>query len=247
MQDSFQPAQRPQAALGIGATAVAVLVTAVDIARALVAEILAGLPPGTADLRGWTSVLIGVLGLTVVATVPLLASALVLTGSWWSQVRRFGDALNPAYPHARGTWVAFGGWLVPVLFLWFPYQFVRDALRTISGSRSSRLLAAWWAGWLLYAVTLCDAVVSVPDDLRDFSGAAGPAALHAVVSVVALALWSAVLSRSLAAVRAVGPAASAAPAEDADAWQAAEYAGWSSLVGAQALPEPSGSGGRPAP
>ncbi len=71
--------------------------------------------------------------------------------------RASGNAHASGCPQRRSAGWAIGGWFVPVIFLWFPYQAVADIWR--AGQPPERragvpwLVAAWWACWLLAWVT----------------------------------------------------------------------------------------------
>jgi len=71
--------------------------------------------------------------------------------------RASGNARASGCPQRRSAGWAVGGWFVPVIFLWFPYQAVADIWR--AGQRPERPAAspwpvlAWWACWLLAWVT----------------------------------------------------------------------------------------------
>jgi hypothetical protein len=71
--------------------------------------------------------------------------------------RASGNAHASGCPQRRSAGWAVGGWFVPVIFLWFPYQAVCDIWR--AGQPPERrtgipwLVVAWWACWLLAWVT----------------------------------------------------------------------------------------------
>jgi hypothetical protein len=67
--------------------------------------------------------------------------------------RASSNAHASGCPQRRSAGWAVGGWFVPVIFLWFPYQAVSGIWR--AGQPPERrtgipwLVAAWWACWLL--------------------------------------------------------------------------------------------------
>jgi hypothetical protein len=80
----------------------------------------------------------------------VLVAAFVVTCRWLWAARYNAEALSPR-PHARSRGWVWGGWLVPVVLLWFPYQVVRDIrLATARGAAPpGPPTGLWWGLWLL--------------------------------------------------------------------------------------------------
>jgi hypothetical protein len=67
------------------------------------------------------------------------------------------NAEDSGYPQRWSPGWAIGGWFVPVIFLWFPYQVVSDIWRAGQAperrARTPWPVVAWWTCWLLAWVT----------------------------------------------------------------------------------------------
>jgi hypothetical protein len=67
------------------------------------------------------------------------------------------NAEDSGYPQRWSPGWAIGGWFVPVIFLWFPYQIVSDIWRAGQPperrARTPWPVVAWWTCWLLAWVT----------------------------------------------------------------------------------------------
>ncbi|WP_019809203.1 DUF4328 domain-containing protein [Saccharomonospora halophila] len=91
-------------------------------------------------------------------TLTLLYLALgVVTGVTflvWLWRTRGNAELASTAPHRRARGWVLGGWFVPVVNFWFPYQIVADIYRASApnGSRGTPWLAWWWASWLVVLV-----------------------------------------------------------------------------------------------
>ena len=107
---------------------------------------------------------------SVVSLVPSVV--FVLTLAWVYASARTGARLGIPARHSPG-W-AVGGFLVPVLDLWWPYQSVRDLFP--AGHPARRMVGRWWAQYLtaLVATTVSLGVlfVSEPAALVLLTGAA---------------------------------------------------------------------------
>lgn len=75
------------------------------------------------------------------------AVALLATAYWLIRLRNVAAVTAPEVPHRRDTFWALGGWVIPIVSLWFPYQLIADLNRAL-GARVRGLLV-WWAGWLV--------------------------------------------------------------------------------------------------
>lgn len=137
-----------------------------------------------------------------IALFPVGVALFIVTCMLLYRARTNLDTLSPGSPHARSRGWTWGGWLVPVVNLWFPYQVVRDVLRqrthhTVSGA----LLGWWWAAWLVsFLPSMVESAFVPVDDIdTDLVTLVAPAAtVGAVVMAVACLLWVLVL-RALAA------------------------------------------------
>ncbi|WP_129783440.1 DUF4328 domain-containing protein [Promicromonospora panici] len=100
-------------------------------------------------------------------TILFGLAAYVATCIWLQAGRRFAEAADPTARFAHGrvwTWLA---WWVPVVFLWFPYQVVRDIRTAVVPDDDRRVsLGLWWffallAGLRLIAPSSGEAEVAV--------------------------------------------------------------------------------------
>jgi hypothetical protein len=135
--------------------------------------------------------------------IPTQVVALVLTGLWLLRLRRFGERVRPHYHHARRRWWAFGGWIVPIVSFWFPYQYVRDVRASLHPAewRPSGLVGWWWTAFLAMAILdRVTARVSLSSDPDVVSQLPIFATALALVGVVALVLWLVLVRELLRAV-----------------------------------------------
>ena len=137
------------------------------------------------------------LGYSLVAllTFGMLVVAYVTTGLWlWQPLD--AEVLAPDSAPAPPR-LGVGHVVVPIVFLWFPFNVVRDiatATRDTERSRpSARFVGFWWGTWLVYVVA-----VQISSRLVPWNGAPGATAaralvwvevLSAVASAVALLFW----------------------------------------------------------
>ena len=185
---------RPAKGLAMGTAAVAALVTLLELVEAVLAWISGqrfqdaaneGVPPSE-TLTAYDVMALPVLAMLIVAGI--------LTALWLTQARKNAAALNPYARHARSPIWAWLGWVVPIVSLWFPYQFVRDVrLATIDERhRGSNVVGWWWAMWLVYLITsqIGAQIVTATDPNADLTAALGPVeTVNALAAVVALALY----------------------------------------------------------
>lgn len=122
----------------------------------------------------------------------VLLGGFVVTCLWLWRARVNVEVLSPTSPHARSRGWVWGGWLVPVVSLWFPFQVVRDVLRVRSHHPSFASRVGWWWGAFIVA-SVATGVESalVPTDLDSTGVGELPAfaALSSVAWVVAGVLW----------------------------------------------------------
>ena len=141
-------------------------------------------------------------------TLGLLLVTYVVTSVWLWRARGNAEYLAPDAPHTLNRGWVWGSWVVPVIFLWFPYQVVRDvagATRDDTGGRegperpgrpgrpSRRLVGLWWGAWVAYLLTTQVVSRIMPWDGNPTSSAARTLVwlevLDAAVCLVALVLW----------------------------------------------------------
>lgn len=136
-------------------------------------------------------------------TVLTNLAAFVVTGLWLLDLRRVAEAVSPSTQQRRSGYWAFLGWIVPVVFLWFPYQVVADASRGV-GSKV-KTLWPWWIAWL--ALVLFNYLSTAGGELvteADLTGWIRAQQVLGVLAVVAFVLWWRVVrSASAAAMAAI--------------------------------------------
>jgi hypothetical protein len=127
-----------------------------------------------------------------------LLVAYVSTCLWLWRARLNSEALAPGHAHSRRRGWVWGGWVVPIVLFWFPFNVIGDiAAATRNPERrdgpSTRALGRWWALWLGYLVT-----GQVNSRLVPWNGIPSPSAaralvpveiLNATLAVLALACW----------------------------------------------------------
>ncbi|PUB31672.1 uncharacterized protein DUF4328 [Promicromonospora sp. AC04] len=91
----------------------------------------------------------------VALTGLFLVAAYLVVCSWLQAGRKFAEAANPAATFAHGAVWTWLGWWVPVVFLWFPHDVVRDLRNAVvpDGDRRAHL-GWWWVLWLLAGVRI---------------------------------------------------------------------------------------------
>ncbi|WP_026454899.1 DUF4328 domain-containing protein [Saccharomonospora iraqiensis] len=94
------------------------------------------------------------LSLTLGLLYLALGVVTVVTFLVWLWRARANAERTSTTPHRRARGWVLGGWFVPVVNFWFPYQVVADVYRASSpdGSRGTPWLAWWWASWLVALV-----------------------------------------------------------------------------------------------
>ncbi|HEX5088686.1 MAG TPA: DUF4328 domain-containing protein [Nocardioides sp.] len=125
-----------------------------------------------------------------------LVSGFVTGSLWLHRARKNAEALEPGSRHARrGGW-AWGGWVTPVVALWFPFQVVRDVRRALSPLQSAALIGFWWSLFLATEIGLRASLDLQGDALARFDNAdfaRQMSVITAAVMVAALAGWGQVL------------------------------------------------------
>jgi hypothetical protein len=84
--------------------------------------------------------------------IPLVLVCGVLFIIWLYQAHR-SDRMDPSWQKRRSGW-AIGGWLVPVVNLWFPFQVVSDLRSGARGDAREPSYALQWCWWLTFLVYL---------------------------------------------------------------------------------------------
>ncbi|MGH3314785.1 MAG: DUF4328 domain-containing protein [Nocardioidaceae bacterium] len=127
-------------------------------------------------------------------TFGVFAAAWIVSALWLSRARTNAEVLNPRCNRRRSAGWAWFGWIVPVVNLWFPYQYVRDVrLATVTEERRySTVVGWWWAAWLASQhIGLVGGLVVMPpgaDEAR-FGLLAPIEGVAAVLAVAALVGW----------------------------------------------------------
>lgn len=131
----------------------------------------------------------------------LLVAAFVTTCLWLWRARENAELISPGHHHARSRGWIWGGWVCPVVNLWFPFQVVKGvhvaSTRAFAGSAGS-LIGWWWAMWLVFLLSTraADSLATDAMERGELGSAGGAAAFSAVVSVVAVVLWVLVIRRT---------------------------------------------------
>jgi hypothetical protein len=112
---------------------------------------------------------------------------------WFHRARTNVQAWSPAVQRLGPGW-AIGGWLCPVVNLWFPYMITRDILDGTQGresdlrvARPSRpLLMTWWLAYVaVFVVSLVERGDPNPHTLDDLTTVANIELVSVVVRLVA--------------------------------------------------------------
>jgi len=122
----------------------------------------------------------------------LICATLFIT--WLYRAHR-SAAMDPQQLRHDSGW-AIGGWFVPILALWRPYQMVQDVRRGATrGQAGSALILVWWIGFLVWGALNRISTAAWPDDrtrprdlLDQTSSAAAATMANAVATMVAAVL-----------------------------------------------------------
>lgn len=118
-----------------------------------------------------------------------------ITGSLWLfQARKNAELINPNAWFVRSPGWAWGGWICPIVQLWFPFQIVRDTHRAVARYFSSALIGWWW-GFFLVMTVGSRIAGRLGDDATaaDASAVQGVEMFFALVMAATLVLWGLVL------------------------------------------------------
>lgn len=173
------------------AFASAALATVVDLANATIVGRAVRELDSDPDSVDW-SVLAYTLGSAFEGL--LLVAGFVTAGMWLHRARTNAEKVAPGASYVRSAGWAWGGWVCPIVSLWFPFQVVRDTRRAVSPLVTSPLVGWWWAAYLVMQLGSRLAGRSEGDaTAADASTVQGLEVFFAVVMVVALVLWGLVL------------------------------------------------------
>lgn len=187
------PALRPAHGLAIAAAILAGVLTLVEIVEAVFAwtakdDYLDAANNGTPGYDVFTPY-----DLMAVPFYLAAIAAYVVTCVWLNQARTNTEILSPNARQARSKGWIWGGWLVPVVSLWFPYQVVRDVALAFRAPHKGKILLGWW--WTFWLMTLIFSRIGgrlVSSDEIDTGAirALGPVeTINALVAIIGLVLW----------------------------------------------------------
>jgi hypothetical protein len=185
----FPAPPKPLGSLGLAAAWLAVVVTVVGLTGAALAwpaqsRYLEAAERGESFFETWTA-----FDIVGIVQLPVTIAAYVVTCLWLYRARTNATVMRPYLHHARSPGWAWGGWVCPVVNLWFPYQVVRDVARDPQAPRPVPGIGTWWTFWLLSSVIgeMGARFVGIDTSLVPVFGALVSAG--AVLQVVALVLW----------------------------------------------------------
>jgi hypothetical protein len=132
--------------------------------------------------------------------MPLILACGILFTVWLFQAHR-SDRMDPSWHKRRSGW-AIGGWFVPIVNLWFPFQVVSDLRRGARGDAHPPSYALQWCWWLTFLAYLLGSratgrfylrASTVPDDdlpryLDELELATTTETVTEVISIVAALL-----------------------------------------------------------
>lgn len=130
--------------------------------------------------------------LIAIPQFPLLIAAYVVTCLWLYKVRTNAEAIFPGAHHARSSGWVWGGWVCPVVSLWFPFQIVRDVSRDPREFTSNTVIGWWWAMWLISLITdrIGTSLVGADEIDEGAASALGTVeTINATFVVIAFVLW----------------------------------------------------------
>jgi hypothetical protein len=186
---------RPEPARGLMITAivVAVVFTAHQVIEAGLAwhaqgEYMDAADNGVMGYDVWTPY-----DLFAIPLFPLLIAMYVITCLWLYKVRTNYEALYPGSHQARSKGWVWGGWVCPIVSLWFPFQVVRGVARDPRDQwETNAKLGWWWAMWLISLLTSQIGSSLVPLDELDKSAVSALGTvetINAAFVVAAFVLW----------------------------------------------------------
>ncbi|WP_031477681.1 DUF4328 domain-containing protein [Streptomyces bicolor] len=133
-----------------------------------------------------------------VQTVALLTTA-VLFLCWFHRVRVNAEVFDP-YGHSKKRGWAIGGWIVPIVNLWFPRRItldIWDASSPWGAPRSHGLVNTWWTFWVISLLSgrAASTAYRRAETAQEIQGAVGQMMFSDVVDIVAAAFAIAVVLR----------------------------------------------------
>ena len=115
---------------------------------------------------------------------------------WLLRARKNAELLSPGALFVRSSGWAWGGWVCPIVSLWFPFQVVRDTHRAVASYFSSALIGWWWTAYLFMTIgSRIKSSMERDATASDAGAIQGTAIFFAAATVVALVLWGLVLRR----------------------------------------------------
>jgi hypothetical protein len=142
---------------------------------------------------------VGVHALATLLCLLALVAGFVTSSLWLHRARTNADVMEPGRRHARSAGWAWGGWVCPVVSLWFPFQVVRDTARASDPTDATSLFGWWWTLFLVegFGLTIAFSVNGNAADDHTYSPATAQAwAVFAAAAMsVALVLWGLVILR----------------------------------------------------
>ncbi|MFL6022533.1 MAG: DUF4328 domain-containing protein, partial [Marmoricola sp.] len=137
--------------------AIAAIVASALLAGVQVAGAIAAWPSGASYADAWNrgdnADFTAAWDVTGYFYLPLVPLAYVLGSLWLWHVRTNAPLISTEVRQGLPRGWAWGGWITPVVWFWFPLQLVRDTFRaSVPGARATLTLSAWWAlfgAWLL--------------------------------------------------------------------------------------------------
>lgn len=182
----------------IGAIVLASMFTALEIIEAALAwhaqsEYLAAADRGQMGYDVWTPYDFAVIPFSLLGI-----ASYVVTCLWLYKVRTNHDALFPSGHQARSKGWVWGGWVCPIVSLWFPFQVVRDVANDPREFKNNALIGWWWAFWLLSMCTvqIGSSFVSVNEIDTSATSALGTVeTINALITITAFVLWIRIIRR----------------------------------------------------
>jgi hypothetical protein len=145
-------------------------------------------------------------GFASMVFVYLTTLAVVLFLLWLGRCRRNAEVLSPGTAAVNGFW-AVVAWLIPLVNLWVPRQFVLDIDRASAGpsakGRNTALVNAWWVA--LVAHTVVGAVEVGAGQEATIGFIVVSAGLNTAAAVLAVCVIERLTAQQGAALRAVSP------------------------------------------
>jgi len=184
--------------LAVGAALTAIVVTVIEVVEVPLAwaaqdAYLEAADAGKSALDVWTAY--DTFGLPWFLAV---IASFVVTCIWLTRVRTNVELTRPEVNHARSKGWVWGGWIVPIVSLWFPFQIIRDVTQPLRQALSIGFLGWWWAFWLLgtFASQIGPRLTGFGEINTSAVAALGWAeGVNAALTVVALILWLVVIRR----------------------------------------------------